>query len=35
MKISVSIMADLGLMPSVEKSHFKAFPDQFVGFVLY
>lgn len=35
MKISVSIMADVGLMPAVENFHFKAFPDQFVGLVLY
>lgn len=35
MKISVSIMIDVGLMPAVEKFHFKAFLDQFVGFVLY
>lgn len=36
MKIeSVSIMADVGLMPAVEKFHFKAFPDQFAGLVLY
>lgn len=28
-------MADLGLMPAVENFHFKAFPDQFVGPVLY
>lgn len=34
MKISVSIMADGGLMPAVEKFHFKAFSDQFAGLVL-
>lgn len=28
-------MADLGLMPAVENFDFKAFPDEFVGPVLY
>lgn len=28
-------IAGLGLMPAVENFHFKAFPDQFVGLVLY